>query len=990
MNELVRNVLMGAAGAAGDSIFVDDVFSTYLYRGTGNQIVINNGIDLSEEGGLVWMKNRDTTYSHFIFDTERGTTKKLNTNSNSGEGTETAGVNAFNSNGFSIGTNGTNDGAFNHTSYDYASWTFRKAPGFLDIVTYTGTGSVINLSHNLGCVPGCVMIKKTSATDNWSVYHRGLDDNAPEDYWIALNGTFARMATANITWNSTKPTSTHVTIGAGDQNNNTNGATYVAYIFAGGASTAATARSVDLDGNDWLTVPNSSDFNTGSGDFTIEAWIKPDASATSYNAIWSYGNPHEIMWRLDGSAEKIQASFKGTEGGSYVVELASTGTDSQRTPRGQWSHVAIVRNGNNFNLYLNGNLADNATYSGSIAGAASDSGQVGNYIATGNPSTYPFKGFISNFRFVKGTAVYTSSFRPPTEPLTNITNTKLLCCNNSSVTGSTVAPSSTNTYSINVTASSSSAYTLSGNDRNGSVSGNNVTVTANVGDTLNFAVNASGHPFYIRVSNGGYNVSTPAATGQGSQSGTVSWTPNTAGSFVYQCGNHSGMIGTITINAASGSITANGDPTASTHVPFDDPEGFQFGEGGNQNIIKCGNYTGNGSSLDVELGFEPSWVMIKSSTETYNWIMSDVMRGLPAIGDGRGLFANTNNAEFNYGSVARPRATGFNVTETQANNNGSKFIYIAIRRPDGLVGKPAEAGTDVFATDTGSGSSAGPEYDSGFPVDFAIHRTIASTNDWWTSAKLIRGKHLETNNTGAQSTSDAADYVFDYNDGWYKNGYGSGVQSWMWKRHAGFDVVAYKGNSVFASNGGHAIAHNLSKTPEMIWVKDRDQSSNWHVFHKDLTGNNILILNLSAGTSGTGGDSDDFVSVSSTHFTIGYENAMNNSSRNYLAMLFASVDGISKVGSYSGTGSAGHVITTGFTPRFLIIKTTNASNSWFVYDSVRGLGAGADPYLQLENTNTQGGTSDDVFATSSTGFTINQNYPSVNASGQNYIYYAHA
>ena len=68
-----------------------------------------------------------------------------------------------------------------------------------------------------------------------------------------------------------------------------------------------------------------------------------------------------------------------------------------------------------------------------------------------------------------------------------------------------------NTYSINVTASGSSAYTLSGNDRNGSVSGNNAPVTANVGDTLNFVVNASGHPFYIRVSDGGANVSTPAA-----------------------------------------------------------------------------------------------------------------------------------------------------------------------------------------------------------------------------------------------------------------------------------------------------------------------------------------------------------------------------------------------------------------------------------------------------------------------------------------------
>lgn len=112
-------------------------------------------------------------------------------------------------------------------------------------------------------------------------------------------------------------------------------------------------------------------------------------------------------------------------------------------------------------------------------------------------------------------------------------------------------------YSINVTASGSSAYTLSGTDRNGAVSGNNVNVDVNVGDTISFAVNASGHPFYLRVSNGGVNVSTPAATNQGAVSGTVSWTPNTAGTYYYQCGNHSGMVGTITVSAsASDSATS--------------------------------------------------------------------------------------------------------------------------------------------------------------------------------------------------------------------------------------------------------------------------------------------------------------------------------------------------------------------------------------------------------------------------------------------------
>ena len=107
------------------------------------------------------------------------------------------------------------------------------------------------------------------------------------------------------------------------------------------------------------------------------------------------------------------------------------------------------------------------------------------------------------------------------------------------------------TYSISVTASGGQ-YVLSGNDRNGSVSGNNATVTVSIGDTLNFVVNASGHPFFIKTAattGTGNQVSTPAATNQGSQSGTVSWTPNTAGTYYYICQYHGSMVGTITVSS---------------------------------------------------------------------------------------------------------------------------------------------------------------------------------------------------------------------------------------------------------------------------------------------------------------------------------------------------------------------------------------------------------------------------------------------------------
>lgn len=106
------------------------------------------------------------------------------------------------------------------------------------------------------------------------------------------------------------------------------------------------------------------------------------------------------------------------------------------------------------------------------------------------------------------------------------------------------------TFNVTVTTPGFNYEATSGTDRNGSVSGIGFVITLYVGDTINFNLSnvAGNHPFYIRETNGTTNVSSPAATGQGSTgNGTVSWTPNTAGSFRYICGIHSSMVGVITV-----------------------------------------------------------------------------------------------------------------------------------------------------------------------------------------------------------------------------------------------------------------------------------------------------------------------------------------------------------------------------------------------------------------------------------------------------------
>jgi len=127
----------------------------------------------------------------------------------------------------------------------------------------------------------------------------------------------------------------------------------------------------------------------------------------------------------------------------------------------------------------------------------------------------------------------------------NTDGTQLVVCNgdNAELAIMNCPAASAGTYSFNVTASGSTNYSVAGIDREGGVDGSDPNVYVHVGDTINFAVSASSHPFYIRTHPGGSNVS--GVTNQGATNATVSWTPSTAGAYVYQCGSHSGMVGNI-------------------------------------------------------------------------------------------------------------------------------------------------------------------------------------------------------------------------------------------------------------------------------------------------------------------------------------------------------------------------------------------------------------------------------------------------------------
>jgi len=205
---------------------VANAFSTTAYAGTGSNFTLTNGIDLAGDGGLVWTKQRNATKNHVLIDTVRGSNKYLKSNTEDVQDTGSTLVTGFNSNGYGVGTGG----FANISGGTYVSWVFKKTPKFFDIVTYAGNGSARAISHNLGSVPGMIIIKGYDRSDGWAVYHRGHNGGTdPEDYVTFLSGSNAQSNSASH-FNDTSPTSTHFTVGTESMVNSSSN-NYVAYLF---------------------------------------------------------------------------------------------------------------------------------------------------------------------------------------------------------------------------------------------------------------------------------------------------------------------------------------------------------------------------------------------------------------------------------------------------------------------------------------------------------------------------------------------------------------------------------------------------------------------------------------------------------------------------------------------------------------------------------------------------------------------------------------
>lgn len=447
----------------------------------------------------------------------------------------------------------------------------------------------------------------------------------------------------------------------------------------------------------------------------------------------------------------------------------------------------------------------------------------------------------------------------------------------------------------------------------------------------------------------------------------------------------------FTVGTAS-SVNANGD-TFVAYLFAHDAGGF--GATGSDNVISCGSYTGNGSATGptVTLGYEPQWVMIKkSSAAGTNWEMIDSMRGFTvgSAGDSS-LRANLTSAEVTATEYISPTATGFNVTTSAGavNTSGDTYIYIAIRR--GPMKTPT-SGTSVFSPVTYTGNGAARTLTSNFPVDLEIVPNRDGGQSWspsWLYRLAGNGVYVVSSSTAAEVNESAnITNEFQSNVGVnrtnnYWNTSSQNLETFMFRRAPGFfDVVCYTG-----TGSATTFSHNLGVVPEMMIVKCRSAANDWAVYaNNDNT--DYLLLNSNAATADDNTYWND-TSPTASVFSVGTNADVNTNTATYVAYLFASVSGVSKIGTYTGNGS-NQTINCGFTAgaRFVLIKATSTTGDWVVFDSARGIVSGNDPYLLLNSTAAEVTTKDAVDADNS-GFIVNETTgPNVNTNGVSYIYLA--
>lgn len=329
-------------------------------------------------------------------------------------------------------------------------------------------------------------------------------------------------------------------------------------------------------------------------------------------------------------------------------------------------------------------------------------------------------------------------------------------------------------------------------------------------------------------------------------------------------------------------------------------------------------------------------------------------------------------------------------------------------------------GSDYFNTKlyTGNGATGQSITGVGFQPDWTWLKLRSTTgNNGLFDAVRGATKRLQSNQTNAEDT--IASFASFDSDGFTlseasQNNDGETFASWNWlaangtsantdgsisstvsaNTTAGFSIVSYAGNGTNPST----IGHGLGAKPDLMIVKSRDDAENWLVGSDKISGWNwssdYLHLNASSAKMTDAGGTAFNTAPTSSVFSVGAY--LNGSGEDYIAYMFTSIKGYSKIGTYTGNGNAdGPFIYTGFKPAWLLIKRTSGAENWVLWDNKR------DPFNNFyhvllpnassaEDTTNTGSGGRYIGDFLSNGFKPRNTHATSNASGSTYVYMAFA
>ena len=458
--------------------------------------------------------------------------------------------------------------------------------------------------------------------------------------------------------------------------------------------------------------------------------------------------------------------------------------------------------------------------------------------------------------------------------------------------------------------------------------------------------------------------------------------------------------------------TSFGETKEGIWVPKD-PAGLTYGTNGfrlpftettTANGFNTVTYSGNGATQSVEgVGFKPDFVWVKERTSSSSNVLTDSVRGVQKI-----LITNATNTEASSSTYLKTfDSDGFTVgtsgafnastddyvawcwgggtndktyTVTVVSDSGNKYRFdghgtssITLNLTEGATytfNYPS-AHPLRFSTTSDGTHGGGSEYTTGVTHVSSTQTTItvasgAPTLYYYCSLHSGMGGQINTNTTDAPT-------------------YAEGTILSRVKPNAtyGFSIATYTGTGSAGSFG-----HGLSSAPTMVIVKRRNSSPSWQVFHTSNGAGKSIELD-GGGAAGSTTSVWNNTVPSSTVVNIGTHGGTNASGGTYVAYSFADVTGHQKAGTYSGNGSAsGATVTTGFRPAWVMVKRTDSSGEWIIFDNTRDTDGSLNTLLYASLGNAEGVTSLGGITPSATGFQVTSTLSDVNASGGTFIYLA--